>query len=55
MLYVLFVVSFRSVRPGNSEEEEVDILFEEVEVLSAPPAYQGDEKVLIPVEEKPAN
>ncbi len=55
MLYVLVVVSYRSVRPGNSEDEEVDIVFEEVEVLSAPPAYHVDEKVLIEVEEKPVS
>lgn len=53
MLYVLVVVSYRSVRHGNSDEEEVDILFEEVEVLSAPPAYHLDEKVATPAEEKP--
>ena len=53
MLYVLIVVGFRSVRPGNSDDEEVDIVFEEVEVLAAPPAYRVDEKIAIPEEEKP--
>jgi len=52
MLYVLVVVSYRSSRPGNSEDE-VDIVFEEVEILSAPPAYNADDKEVIPVEEKP--
>ncbi|KLO16939.1 hypothetical protein SCHPADRAFT_901102 [Schizopora paradoxa] len=53
MLYVLIVVGYRSVRPGNSDDEEVDIVFEEVEVLSAPPAYHADQKIAIAEEEKP--
>lgn len=51
MLYVLAIVTYRSFRSENNASEDIDIIFEEVDVVPAPPAYPIDEK-LVPVETK---
>ena len=48
MFYVLIVLTYRSFRPREEtlEASEIDILFEEVEDIPAPPVYR-DEKVAV--------
>jgi len=48
MLYVLIVVTYRSIRPREEvlEASEIDILFEELEEVPPPPVYT-DEKVAL--------